>query len=150
MKLYGRERDEMIFSNILVPFDGSELSLKSLDKAVEMARLDQNVKITALYVVQLPIKRVPDSIYNPVKQAILDDAHTTIALAKEKLEMVSTQAEAIVVEGAPIRAILEKTHDRNCDLIIMGSRGLSGFKEFLGSVSHYISQNSKVPVLLMK
>lgn len=140
----------MIFSNILVPFDGSELSLKSLEKAVEMAKFDPNVKVIALYVVQLPIKRVPDSIYNPVKQAILDEAHTTIAVAKEKLAEISNQGESIVIEGAPIRAILEQAHDRQCDLIIMGSRGLSGFKEFLGSVSHYISQNSKVPVLLMK
>lgn len=140
----------MIFSNILVPFDGSELAVKSIEKAIELAKLDPTIKVTALHVIQLPVKRVPDAIYNPVKSAILEDAHETIALAKEKLRVISEQSEAIVAEGAPIRVILQKAHDENCDLIIMGSRGLSGVKEFLGSVSHYISQNSKVPVLLIK
>lgn len=139
-----------MFSNILVPYDGSNLALKSLEQAIELAKLDPSVKVTALHVVQLPIKRVPDAIYNPVKQTILDDAQETIAGAKEKLEVLPERAEAIIVEGAPIRVILEQSKQLGCDLIIMGSRGLSGFKEFLGSVSHYISQNSKVPVLLMK
>lgn len=140
----------MIFSNILVPFDGSDLALKSLEKAIELAQLDPSVKVTVLHVVQLPVKRVPDAIYNPVKKTILDDAHETIAIAKERLEVISERSEAMVVEGAPIRVILDQAKEQNFDLIIMGSRGLSGFKEFLGSVSHYISQNSKVPVLLMK
>lgn len=71
-------------------------------------------------------------------------------LAKQKLSVIAEQSEEIVAEGAPIRVILQKAHEENCDLIIMGSRGLSGVKEFLGSVSHYISQNSKVLVLLIK
>jgi nucleotide-binding universal stress UspA family protein len=140
----------MIFSNILVPFDGSELAVKSLDKAIELAKIDKSVKVKALHVIQLPIKRVPDAVYNPVKNAILEDAHSTINQAKKKLEVIAEQSEAVIVEGAPIRVILQKAHEEGCDLIIMGSRGLSGVKEFLGSVSHYISQNSKVPVLLIK
>lgn len=140
----------MIFSNILVPYDGSELAMKSIEKAIELAKLDPSIKVTALHVFQLPAKRVPDTIYNPVKKTIVEDAHETISRAKEKLEEIADQSEAIVAEGAPIRVILEKAHENKCDLIIMGSRGLSGIKEFLGSVSHYISQNSSVPVLLIK
>ncbi|KJR47411.1 hypothetical protein UF75_2173 [Desulfosporosinus sp. I2] len=33
---------------------------------------------------------------------------------------------------------------------LRGSRGLSGFKEFLGSVNHTVVQQSLVPVLLIK
>jgi nucleotide-binding universal stress UspA family protein len=32
----------------------------------------------------------------------------------------------------------------------MGSRGLSGIREFLGSVSHLIVQKSNIPVMVMK
>lgn len=140
----------MIFSHILVPFDGSELALQSLEKAIELAKLDPAIKVTALHVYQLPLKRVPDAVFNPVKQLILDDAHATISIAKEKLEVISEQSEAVIADGAPIKVILQKAHEQNCDLIVMGSRGLSGVKEFLGSVSHYISQHSHVPVLLIK
>ncbi len=140
----------MMFSNILVPYDGSELAMKSLETAIELAKLNPSIKVTALHVYQLPAKRVADSIYNPIKKTIIEDAHEVISHAKEKLEEIAEQAEAVVAEGAPIRVILEKTHENKSDLIIMGSRGLSGIKEFLGSVSHYISQNSNVPVLLIK
>ncbi|MDQ0156274.1 universal stress protein [Robertmurraya andreesenii] len=140
----------MIFSNILVPFDGSELAMKSLEKAIEFAKLDRTVKVTALHAYQLPIKRVPDAIFNPVKNMIMEDAHATIEPAKKKLEVISEQSEAMIVEGAPIKVILEKAEELNCDVIIMGSRGLSGIKEFLGSISHYISQHSPIPLLLIK
>lgn len=140
----------MIFSNILVPFDGSDLAFKSLEKAIELAKLDSSVKVTVLHVIQLPLKRVPDAVYNPVKKAIVDDGHETLSLANEKLSAISEQAEKVMAEGAPSKVILQKAQEDSCDLIIMGSRGLSGIKEFLGSISHYVSQNSHIPVLLVK
>ena len=35
----------MLFSNILVAYDGSELASKSLDKAIEFAKLDPTLKL---------------------------------------------------------------------------------------------------------
>lgn len=140
----------MLFSNILVPFDGSELASKSLDKAIEMAKLDPAVKVTVLHVVSIPPKRVPDHLYNQVKKAILDDAAETIETVKGKLSEIPNQSEAFIKEGSPYYVIIEQVKDLGCDLIIMGSRGLSGIKEMLGSVSHSITQQSPVPVLLIK
>lgn len=141
----------MIYSNILVPFDGSDLAIKSLEKAIEIAKLDPAIKISVLHVVQVPLRRgVPDGIYNSVKQLIFENGNETLQAAKEIAEPISEQVELLLEEGAPIHIILEKANELNCDLIIMGSRGLSGVMEFLGSVSHYITQNSKIPVLLIK
>lgn len=141
----------MVFSHILVPFDGSELALKSLDKAIEFAKLDRATKVFVLHVITLPSKKKgPETLYNQVIQMIVEDGNDTIEKAKEKLVEIPDQAEAFVKEGTPRHVILEQIRESNCDLIIMGSRGLSGFKEFLGSVSHSISQESPIPVLLMK
>ncbi len=57
---------------------------------------------------------------------------------------------SIEEEGPAYKVILEHAKENNSDLIIMGSRGLSGVKEYLGSVSHYVVQHSSVPVLIIK
>ncbi|MCQ2363854.1 MAG: universal stress protein, partial [Acidaminococcaceae bacterium] len=47
--------------------------------------------------------------------------------------------------------IVNTSKDKGCDLIVIGSRGLSGFAEFfLGSVSSEVAQLSTVPVLIVK
>lgn len=140
----------MIYSRILVPYDGSELASKSLEKAIEFAKLDSSVKVSVLHVITLPIKRGPESLYNQVKSMIIEDGNGVIEDAKAKLAEIPNQSEAFVKEGSPSHVVLQQAKEMNCDLIIMGSRGLSGFKEFLGSVSHSITQNSTVPVLVIK
>jgi nucleotide-binding universal stress UspA family protein len=48
-------------------------------------------------------------------------------------------------------AILSYAESNNVDLIILGSRGLGGFKKLLlGSVASGLSQYSKVPVMIVK
>ncbi len=47
--------------------------------------------------------------------------------------------------------IVDVAEKKNFDLIVIGSRGIDSVKEaFLGSVSHYITHRSKVPVLIIK
>ena len=140
----------MLFSHILVPYDGSEQSVKSLDKAIEFAKQDQQIKLTVLHVVSIPPRTVQMSLYNQFKQSILDEANEIIKPAKAKLEEIPNPSNAYVKEAPSFNAVLQEAYDLNCDLIIMGSRGLSGIKEFLGSVSHLIVQKSKIPVLVMK
>ncbi|MBP2239639.1 nucleotide-binding universal stress UspA family protein [Cytobacillus eiseniae] len=140
----------MIFSHILVPFDGSELSLKSLNKAIEFAKLNETIKISVLHVITFPVKRGPESLYSQVKGMIVEYGNETIEKASVILADIPNQFEVFVKEGSAQHTILQQAKELNCDLIIMGSRGLSGFKEFLGSVSHSISQHSTIPVLLIK
>lgn len=58
--------------------------------------------------------------------------------------------EMVPLKGDPAHQILEYAKEHEQDLIIMGSRGLSGIKEImLGSVSHKVTQLSKCPVLII-
>jgi nucleotide-binding universal stress UspA family protein len=53
--------------------------------------------------------------------------------------------------GKPGDIILSEATQGAFDLIVIGSRGLGGFKEFvLGSVSHQVVNESKIPVLVVK
>ncbi|WP_338469672.1 universal stress protein [Niallia sp. XMNu-256] len=140
----------MLFSHILVPYDGSEQSIKSLDKAIEFAKQDPKIKLTVLHVVSIPPRTVQMSLYIQYKQTILDGANEIIKPANAKLSQLPNPTEVYVKEAPSFNAILQEAYDLNCDLIIMGSRGLSGIKEFLGSVSHLIVQKSRIPVMVMK
>ncbi|RUS70728.1 hypothetical protein EGW08_021506 [Elysia chlorotica] len=47
--------------------------------------------------------------------------------------------------------IVDQAHDQNIDLILTGARGMSTLRRTVtGSVSTYIMQNSRVPVLIVR
>lgn len=140
----------MLFSHILVPFDGSVLAEKSLEKAIALAQLDPNMKITVLLVVEFPPKTYQYDFYHKIKDSIIQDAEQTVQPAKFDLALISNPSQVLIKEGLSYKVILETANELQCDLIIMGSRGLSGIKEFLGSVSHTVIQRASIPVLLMK
>ncbi|MNI12816.1 Stress response protein NhaX [compost metagenome] len=56
-----------------------------------------------------------------------------------------------MLQGSPAEVILSYTKKHDNDVIIIGSRGLGTIREFvLGSVSHNVVQNAKIPVLVIK
>jgi nucleotide-binding universal stress UspA family protein len=59
--------------------------------------------------------------------------------------------EVMLCEGNPAEAILDTAKKVDADLIVVGTRGLSGLKELLlGSVSHKVIQLSPCPCLVVK
>jgi nucleotide-binding universal stress UspA family protein len=76
-------------------------------------------------------------------------------------EQVNAKLEELIVDfsnthveirqGNPAKTILDYAEEINADLIVIGSRGLNSFGEFvLGSVSHNVTQHAKIPVLVVK
>jgi nucleotide-binding universal stress UspA family protein len=142
----------MLFSNILVPYDGSPLAGASLDKAIQFAQLDPSVKITVIHVAQISSKpaHTPTDLYNRYRAAVMEEAEQLVEQLKGKLEKIPNSTELMIKSGSAAYVILQHAGELGCDLIIMGSRGLSGIKAYLGSVSHTITQQADIPVLLMK
>ncbi len=83
---------------------------------------------------------------------------TVKAAAAELVEKVQRQLPADrfvktaeVFEGDPGETITRLAKDRAMDLVVMGSRGLSGVKRaFLGSVSHMVIHKAPCAVLIVK
>ncbi len=56
-----------------------------------------------------------------------------------------------VLLGDAGHEIVEYANTHDIDLIVVGARGLSTFKKiFLGSVSNYVMQKSKIAVMIVK
>jgi nucleotide-binding universal stress UspA family protein len=59
--------------------------------------------------------------------------------------------ETVVATGDPAQQIMENAEKKDCDLIILGSRGMGPVRGvILGSVSQKVLNNTQRPVLIVK
>lgn len=82
---------------------------------------------------------------------------TTIWLCKRRMKPKSVfraagvTANVDLIQGAAAEVLLDYAKENGSDIIIIGSRGLGGIREFvLGSVSHNVVQHAQIPVLIVK
>ena len=140
----------MSYSNIMIPVDGSEYSKFACNVAYELAKAVPGEEIMHLVHCMDPI---PNLIGGEARQKLLKDHEETakelFAPYTELFFKLGNKSTTTVLYGEPGEAIARAAEDMNCDLIIMGSRGLNALKTLvLGSVSQSVLQRAKVPVLL--
>jgi nucleotide-binding universal stress UspA family protein len=141
-----------MLSRILVAVDGSEYADRALETALELAK-NVGSKVYVICVVQPPVL-MDYSTKVTVQLEELFERQAKALLAKyasDAEQLKGIKVEPILVKGYPPKVIIEKAKENDIDMIVIGSRGLSGIKEvFLGSVSHSVVRGSKVPVLVVK
>ncbi|HYL65514.1 MAG TPA: universal stress protein [Candidatus Limnocylindrales bacterium] len=139
--------------HILVPYDGSETAKRAFESALELAKL-YNGDITILTCISIHphFDLVMSSAYLETLKLQKEDAIKTIAELEPRLKELKISYKTEVLEAISITDVLlsyAKSHQ--VDLIVMGSRGLGGFKKLLlGSVASGVSQHSECPVLIVK
>ena len=78
-------------------------------------------------------------------------AKNTLALAEARAAAAGVTYEAHLAYGNVAEAILETAVSWACDAIVLGSRGLTGFKRLmLGSISNAVTAKTLLPVLIVK
>ena len=139
-----------IFEKILVPLDGSECSLRALEKAIEIAK-KFNGKITLISVYNVSsFKVTPSQVFNYIIE-IRKAGESILEEATKIVKAEGIQVEKVVEEGHIVERIVNKARDENFDLIVLGAQGISKIKEILlGSVSQGVISHSTCPVLVVK
>lgn len=144
-----------MLEKIFVPVDGSEPGWHALEYACKLGEKFDS-EITVVHVIQphytLPTVALHGEI--PFLSVNIEEIEATgyklIELAKEKLSQYP-KVETLLELGHPAERILSLVKENPYDLIIIGSRGLSGLSEFfLGSISTTVSQQSPIPVMIIK
>jgi nucleotide-binding universal stress UspA family protein len=147
-----------MYSNILVPTDGSRLSDKAVREAAMLAKLG-NGKLLLFHVVapyQMPVYSEGVAIPSLPREAALKasarKAGRVLAAAEKKaLAAKVPVSRAWAISGSPHDAIVEIARKRRCDLIVMASHGRSGFSRLLlGSETQAVLSRVNVPVLVVR
>jgi nucleotide-binding universal stress UspA family protein len=139
--------------------DGSELSMKAADYAIAIAkREDDNAEIITLHVIHSEIKYlystlIASSIRETVIEAAKQKAQKWLSKVRQKADenSVKLKTEFIVDPTSIVGAIVDYAERENIDLIVVGSRGLSGFKKLLlGSIASGVVTYAHCPVMVVK
>ncbi|MCA0989827.1 universal stress protein [Pseudalkalibacillus hwajinpoensis] len=141
------------YHKILVAFDGSDLSVKALNEAIAMAKENEALEIDVVTALNPTAQISSAVVYASILNELRKEAVDMLKGIREKLDvqLPNHKVKTMVLEGNPGNEIVKYADEHNRDLIIMGSRGLNGLREwFLGSVSHAVLQRSHCPVLIIK
>lgn len=127
-----------MYRHILIPTDGSELAGHGVAHGLALAK-SVGAKVSVINVVE-PLFAVTGDF-----ASVLDRAANA---AKEG----GVSCETIQLEGVlPHEAIIATAEDKDCDLIVMSSHGLSGLSLLLlGSVTNKVLAHAKIPVLVCR
>jgi nucleotide-binding universal stress UspA family protein len=134
---------------ILVPFDFSEVSRNAVRYAVELAK-NKHAKVVLLHAFY-----TTDNLMNLSGQMLAEnmvgmkeDADKMLKKAGNELIPADVQHEMICNYGFVINQISEYVSDNRTWLIIMGTEGATGIKEFFGgSTTAEVVEKIEVPVL---
>ncbi len=138
---------------ILVPLDFSRHVDSILEWAAHLAEEHQS-RLLLLHAYHLPVEfqqlegaYLPQDFWASVK----NEAEQNLNRYAEPLRAKGLTVELIVREGYPATVIEEEAVEQRADLIVIGTRGLSGLKHLLlGSIAERVVQKSPCPVLTVK
>lgn len=145
----------MALKKILVAYDGSECGKKALAKAGDIVGLDAGIAVDVVNVVAVPLLSDEQmasfiSILDMMEKDAWELLDQAVAILDENGAAENTVQELLVKGTDPAREIAKLVEKEGYDLVIVGSRGLSGWKEFMGSVSHKLLGELNVPVMVVK
>jgi nucleotide-binding universal stress UspA family protein len=140
---------------ILLAVDGSKPSLDAVDCLIEHADWYREKPSVELLTVHAPVPKLPNMGKVVSKAQIQkyydDEGEARLAAARKKLDGAGIPYEARILVGQVAETIVQHAKATRCDLIYIGTRGMSAVGKFLlGSTATKVMHISTVPVLLVK
>lgn len=138
--------------HLLVPLDFSAASLNALEFAVQLAKR-QNLNITLVHVIShgsliqsgyesMPVASI---VFESIKTELKDKMS---AVAEDLLKRHSLGVNTLIATGAIAVEISRVASQMQAEMIVMGTHGASGIKEFfIGSNTYDVIKRSTCPVL---
>jgi nucleotide-binding universal stress UspA family protein len=136
---------------ILIAVDGSKPSLKALQLLVDHSDWYREPPEVELITVHLPVPAVGRVPRSQLERYYVEEGEAKLAPAKKKLDAARVPYKAHVLVGPVAESIVKHAKDKRCDLIYIGTRGMSAVgAAFIGSTATKVLHISETPVLLVK
>ena len=144
-----------MFTRILVPTDGSDITQKAVETSIKLAK-SVGAQIYTISVKE-PFPYSAISEMQPTPPQEFFDAQERIALKRvnavvESCKAAGVSCQAHTVEALhPWEAIIEHATRMECDLLVMASHGRRGVSALLlGSETAKVLTHSAIPVLVYR
>jgi nucleotide-binding universal stress UspA family protein len=141
------------FRKILVPVDFSQHSQQALEEAISLAKVfDSEVHLLHCYQIHPAAVSpygivIPENFEHDVRMAAL----RRLAEWREKVAAAGCKVQEHISAHFPTEEIAAVAEKIGADLIVMGTRGLSGIKHvLLGSVAERTIRAAPCPVLTVR
>lgn len=133
---------------VVVGIDGSEHARRALLSAVAEARL-RGVTLTVVHVAPLPFDlSAPILARQPTEQELRSLALQLIDEMLQDLDTGDLEVERVALVGHAASQLREAA--RGAELLVVGSRGLGGFRGLLvGSVTNQLVAHAPCPILVV-
>jgi nucleotide-binding universal stress UspA family protein len=148
-----------VYKHILLPVDGSELSIKAAEECLAFAQAT-GARVTALNVVSSPgivleeamTSGLVQKLEKSFREVAVEQAEKMLARLVEAAKAKGVPCESRVVVGDhPYREIIDAAGRFQCDLIMMASHGRRGLEGLvLGSETVKVLTHCSVPVLVVR
>ncbi len=138
-----------LYMNILVPLDGSAYSEKALLHACDMAKNYQSYLIL-LYVVE---KSIPINLLDRKEylKMLREFGNKVLIKGRKTTTQQGVDSKIVLKEGNITNEIVKLAKKEQCNLIIVGNKGLGATARFfLGSVSNKLANNAPCSILIVK
>ena len=136
---------------ILVAVDGSKPSLKAVQLLIEHCDWYREAPEVELLAVHLPVPKVGHLNKAQLERYYQEEGEGMLKAAKKKLDAAGIVYHARVLVGPVAETLVKHAKDRRCELIYIGTRGMSALgKALVGSTATKVLHISDVPVLLVK
>jgi nucleotide-binding universal stress UspA family protein len=146
-----------MYKRILLCADGSEGSVKAAQATAEIAkRFGSEITVLSVF---FPTPLLASFGEAPEAAACME---TVISIGEDQHEAIQASVRKLLAEqglkaeemrefGHPVDTIVNAAKQIDADLVVMGSRGMSGFKSLLlGSVSDGVLHHAHCPVLIVR
>ena len=144
-----------MLKKILVAYDNGEKAKKAVEEAVEIAKYSKG-EICLLTSVKMPSFVSSVAASDLVKGLENDSRKYFEDILKEyedKIKQEGITVSSVILDESPGKAIVRYAEKEEFNLIVMGSVNRGSVERMLtglGSVSNYVLQHAKCPVLIIK
>jgi nucleotide-binding universal stress UspA family protein len=143
-----------IFRKVMVATDGSEISRRAVDTAIEIAKLSE-AKLYAVHVIALGgysiINSRGDEWKKAMRKQLISEINESTTYVENSGRAANIKVESLILEGSPAEELIDFAEKRDIDLIVMGTQGKTAIKRFLiGSITEKVVRYSNKKVLIVR
>jgi nucleotide-binding universal stress UspA family protein len=142
---------KIMFYKILVAIDGSDESMNAADYAVSISK-EYNAELYALHVIRVDVDLFGAYAESDFITSMRDEGQKYLNKVKLKAEEKNVHIKSELIASINIAGgIVDYAQQKNIDVIVIGRRGLSGFKKLLlGNVAADTITYAHCPVMVVK